>query len=166
MLLDALHLRETQSQVPSRAEAAHGDARLVDGEGLVVDDGEVEGLEVVEGVRPGGPGGFPVVQGDDEAVVEVGESAVPFVIVVGDTDGETASVDCEEGREGLRGGLVVVRGEEDAADGCQLCLGFVTCAERKTYRTGSAFLQSYCLMRSGRMAGGQKYDFHASKPAF
>lgn len=35
------------------------------------------------------------------------EGAVPAVVVGGGSDAEAAAVDCEEGREGFRGGLVV-----------------------------------------------------------
>lgn len=43
------------------------------------------------------------------------KGAVPPVVVGGGPDAEAAAVNCEEGREGFWGGLVVGRGEEDAA---------------------------------------------------
>lgn len=74
----------------------------------------VEGFDVEEGGREAGPGGFGVVEGNDEDGVGVGEGAVPGVVVGGGAGGEGAAVDCEECGEESGRGEVVVGGEENA----------------------------------------------------
>lgn len=102
--LDAGELGEGQREIGAGVEAAQGGAHAVDGEGFVVEDGVVEGFGVVERGGEGGPGGFGVVEGDDEDRVGVGEGAVPEVVVGGVADGEAAAVEGEEGWEEGRGG--------------------------------------------------------------
>ena len=75
----------------------------------------VEGFDVEEWVREAGPGGFGVVEGDDEDRGSVGEGAIPGVVVGGRSEGEAAAVDGEDAGEEGGGEEVVVGGEEDAA---------------------------------------------------
>lgn len=109
----ARELTHRQGEIPPGTEPRHANPRLVYGKRGVASRREIQTTYIVDRARERIPGSLGVVQRYYEDVVRVCKGAVPPVVVVGVPNAEAAAVDGEEGRERLRRGLVVGRGEED-----------------------------------------------------
>lgn len=79
--LDGRELGETKCEVGTCIESANGGAHAVDGEGLVIQHGVIEGFSIKQWRWEDRPWCFGVVESDDKHGVRIGKRSVPFIVL-------------------------------------------------------------------------------------